>query len=93
MSSAAELTTEPRMLELPPGSGGELIDTSPDPRRLAHYLEEFGQRHPATLQGLSPERLAGVLRDRGIQVTGVREIKPTLEDVFVSRIRAGGALA
>src|SRR5579859_1182042 len=40
---------------------------------------------------LSPERLAGVLRERGIQVTAVREIKPTLEDVFVSRIRAGDA--
>jgi glutamate-ammonia-ligase adenylyltransferase len=57
MSSAAELTTEPHALELPPGSGGELIDTSPDPRRLTHYLEEFGKRHPATLESLSPERL------------------------------------
>jgi glutamate-ammonia-ligase adenylyltransferase len=57
MSSAAELTTEPHALELPPGSGGELINTSPDPRRLTHYLEEFGKRHPATLESLSPERL------------------------------------
>jgi [glutamine synthetase] adenylyltransferase / [glutamine synthetase]-adenylyl-L-tyrosine phosphorylase len=56
MSSAAELTTESRTLELPSGGGGELIDTSPDPRRLAHYLEEFGQRHPATLPSLSPEQ-------------------------------------
>ena len=53
----AKLTTDPRVLELPPGSGGELIETSPDARRLAHYLKEFGERHPATLQSLSPERL------------------------------------
>jgi len=58
MSSAAELTTEPRLLESPPGSGGEVIDTSPDPRRLAHYLEDFGQRHAALFQSLPPERLA-----------------------------------
>jgi [glutamine synthetase] adenylyltransferase / [glutamine synthetase]-adenylyl-L-tyrosine phosphorylase len=57
MSSAVELTTESRTLELPPGGGDELIDTSPDPRRLAHYLAEFGQRHPATLPSLSPKQL------------------------------------
>jgi [glutamine synthetase] adenylyltransferase / [glutamine synthetase]-adenylyl-L-tyrosine phosphorylase len=51
------LTTESRTLELPPGGGDELIDTSPDPRRLAHYLAEFGQRHPATLPSLSPKQL------------------------------------
>jgi [glutamine synthetase] adenylyltransferase / [glutamine synthetase]-adenylyl-L-tyrosine phosphorylase len=51
------LTTEPRVLELPPGSGGELIGTSPDAKRLAHYLKEFGERHPATLQSLPPDRL------------------------------------
>ena len=38
---------------------------------------------------LSSESLAEVLREKGLQVTGVRPIKPTLEDVFVSRIRAG----
>jgi ABC-2 type transport system ATP-binding protein len=37
---------------------------------------------------LSADALATVLRDRGLHVSGVREIKPTLEDVFVSRIRA-----
>jgi ABC-2 type transport system ATP-binding protein len=40
---------------------------------------------------LSPDGLAAILRDKGLQVTAVRQIKPTLEDVFVSRIRAGGA--
>jgi ABC-2 type transport system ATP-binding protein len=40
---------------------------------------------------LAPQSLATVLREKGIrQVTSVRPIKPTLEDVFVSRIRAGG---
>jgi ABC-2 type transport system ATP-binding protein len=42
---------------------------------------------------LSPDALAAVLRDKGLQVTGVRQIKPTLEDVFVSRIRAGGSVS
>ena len=52
------MITEPRALESPPGSGGELIDTSPDVRRLEHYLKEFGERHPAMLQSLSSDRLA-----------------------------------
>jgi ABC-2 type transport system ATP-binding protein len=47
--------------------------------RLLHVLVD---------DGLSAEMLAGVLRAKGISVTGVREIKPSLEDVFVSRIRA-----
>lgn len=58
MPSAAELTIEPRSFASPPPSSDELIETSPDPRRLAHYLEEFGGRHAALLQSLSPERLA-----------------------------------
>jgi ABC-2 type transport system ATP-binding protein len=37
--------------------------------------------------------LTSVLRARGITVLDVRPIKPTLEDVFVSRIRAGQATA
>jgi ABC-2 type transport system ATP-binding protein len=44
--------------------------------------------HVLVDDGLSAEMLAGVLRAKGISVTGVREIKPSLEDVFVSRIRA-----
>ena len=52
------MITDPHVLELPPGSGGELIDTSPDVRRLEHYLKEFGERHPARLQSLSSDRLA-----------------------------------
>jgi ABC-2 type transport system ATP-binding protein len=42
---------------------------------------------------ISPQRLSAVLRERGMHVTEVREIKPSLEDVFVSRIRAGQAHA
>jgi glutamate-ammonia-ligase adenylyltransferase len=52
------LITDPHVLALPPGSGGELIYTSPDARRLEHYLKEFGERHPATLQSLSSDRVA-----------------------------------
>ncbi len=40
---------------------------------------------------LAPDRLASVLRANGLQVSSIRQIKPTLEDVFVSRIRAGGS--
>jgi ABC-2 type transport system ATP-binding protein len=40
---------------------------------------------------LAPDRLASVLRANGLQVSSIRLIKPTLEDVFVSRIRAGGS--
>jgi hypothetical protein len=42
---------------------------------------------------LSAQNLTDVLRARGIHVLDVRPIKPSLEDVFVSRIRAGQAAA
>ncbi|MCA1644580.1 MAG: ABC transporter ATP-binding protein [Chloroflexi bacterium] len=38
---------------------------------------------------LASEDLVARLRERGLKVTGVRPIKPSLEDVFVSRIRGG----
>jgi ABC-2 type transport system ATP-binding protein len=40
---------------------------------------------------LSADQLTAVLQAKGVRVAGVRQIKPTLEDVFVSRIRAGQA--
>jgi hypothetical protein len=43
------------------------------------------------VEGLSVEALAAALRVRSVQVHSIRPIKPSLEDVFVSRIRAGQA--
>jgi ABC-2 type transport system ATP-binding protein len=41
--------------------------------------------------GVSREVLADHLRAAGLHVQGIRPIRPTLEDVFVSRIRSAGA--
>jgi ABC-2 type transport system ATP-binding protein len=49
--------------------------------------------HVLVDDAVAPDTLAGLLRDNGLQVTAIRPIKPTLEDVFVSRIRAGSPLA
>lgn len=47
----------------------------------------YGTLLHVLVDGLPPDQLARVLRERGIAVAGVRPIKPSLEDVFVSRIR------
>jgi ABC-2 type transport system ATP-binding protein len=66
----------------------ELLPGVPGVREVTLYGTLL---HVLVADTLSAESLAGVLRDKGLQVTGIRQIKPTLEDVFVSRIRAGGA--
>jgi ABC-2 type transport system ATP-binding protein len=43
--------------------------------------------HVLVDDGMSPEELTDALRHRGIAVSSLRTIKPSLEDVFVSRIR------
>jgi ABC-2 type transport system ATP-binding protein len=43
--------------------------------------------HVLVDDGLSPVLVSDALRTRGINVASVRPIKPSLEDVFVSRIR------
>lgn len=43
--------------------------------------------HVLVDQDLSADALTAVLQKKGIAVTSVREIRPSLEDVFVSRIR------
>ena len=45
--------------------------------------------HVLVDRSLTPETFRAELLARGIGVTDVRRIKPSLEDVFVSRIRAG----
>jgi hypothetical protein len=58
-------------------------------------VDTFGQRLHATLPAASPERaqeladrLAADLREGGIDVYSSRPSTPSLEDVFISRIRA-----
>jgi ABC-2 type transport system ATP-binding protein len=72
----------------PPVDALELLPTVPGVREVTLYGTLL---HVLVGDDLSPESLATVLRDKGLQVTSVRQIKPTLEDVFVSRIRAGSS--
>ncbi|MGE5126289.1 MAG: ABC transporter ATP-binding protein, partial [Betaproteobacteria bacterium] len=61
-------------------------------------VEVFGERLHATLPGaaaeageVEAERLAAALRAQGVEVRSARPTTPTLEDVFIGRIRSGGA--
>ena len=47
--------------------------------------------HVLVDDGFDIESLKSVLDSRGVRVLGVREIKPSLEDVFVSRIRSSSS--
>jgi len=84
------------------GLSGTLLEVDCEPPVAAlDLLPGVGGVREVTLYGtllhvlvddaVTPEALASALRDRGVKVTSVRQIKPTLEDVFVSRIRAGAA--
>jgi len=60
-----------------------------------HEVESFGERLHATLPsapsheaGAEADRLAASLRDAGISVSSCRPTTPSLEDVFIARIRS-----
>jgi ABC-2 type transport system ATP-binding protein len=72
----------------PPVEALELLPTMPGVREVTLYGTLL---HVLVDDDLSPDRLTGLLRAHGLVVSSVRQIKPTLEDVFVSRIRAGQA--
>jgi ABC-2 type transport system ATP-binding protein len=78
-----EVECEPAVaaLELLPGIPG------------VHEVTLYGTLLHVLVDGISAEQLTATLRQRGLTVTSVRAIKPSLEDVFVSRIRAGRAAA
>jgi len=78
-----EVECEPAVaaLELLPGIPG------------VHEVTLYGTLLHVLVDGISAEQLMATLRQRGLTVTSVRVIKPSLEDVFVSRIRAGRAEA
>jgi len=70
----------------------ELLKARPD----VSDVEAFGERLHATLPGVPPgeagpwsERLASELRAAGIEVEQARAVTPSLEDIFIARIRAG----
>jgi ABC-2 type transport system ATP-binding protein len=64
----------------------ELLPSVPGVSEVALYGSLL---HVVVDDGLTSDGLAAMLRLKGLHVTGVREIKPSLEDVVVSRIRSG----
>jgi len=62
-------------------------------------VESFGERLHATLAGpasaalQAADRIAGELRAAGLLVQAVRAIEPSLEDIFIARIRGEAAPA
>ncbi|MEZ4585486.1 MAG: ABC transporter ATP-binding protein [Gemmatimonadales bacterium] len=75
-----------------------------DPSRAAEALQAsavvldagmYGRLIHAAVRGIDEARttLPGFLAERGVAVTGMREIEPSLEDVFVSLVRAEGGAA
>ena len=85
------------------GLSGTLLEVACDaPLDALDLLPRLDGVREATLYGtllhvlvgdLTPDGLTAALRQAGLQVQGVRPIAPTLEDVFVSRIRAQQAAA
>jgi ABC-2 type transport system ATP-binding protein len=85
------------------GLSGTLLEVEADPAVVAlevapqiegvREVTLYGTQLHILVEGLSEANLAAALRGRGLSVSSVREIKPSLEDVFVSRIRAGQASA
>jgi len=65
-------------------------------RRLvaAERVQLFGDRlHVRLADGGGIEPLTSALRTAGLDVSGVRRIVPTLEDVFIEKLAADGAVA
>ena len=93
---AAGQGTEQVLIELiaaPKQRAAELLAARAD----VAEVEAFGERLHATLRGVSPtaagaagaacERLAADLAAGGVEVHAARPITPSLEDIFIARIR------
>jgi ABC-2 type transport system ATP-binding protein len=81
------------VLARPRRAAQELLSARPE----VTDLQTFGERLHATLGNTSKpeaaaaaERLADALRQAGIEVEAVRPTLPSLEDIFIARIRAQG---
>jgi ABC-2 type transport system ATP-binding protein len=84
------------VLATPKRRAAELLQGRPD----VSDVEAFGERLHATLAGVSSaeaeeasRRLADDLAAAGVRVEAARAIEPSLEDIFISRMRAGEAEA
>jgi len=60
-------------------------------------IEAFGERLHVTLRGVDPgaahdasSRIAADLAAAGIEVQAARPVAPSLEDIFIAKLRAGG---
>lgn len=67
----------------------ELLERSPAVRRAAVFGEQVHALLASQARDWPP--LAAALADAGIAVEDVHEIEPSLEDVFIDRVRAGAA--
>jgi len=87
-----------RPAALQAASVGQIVEVvASPPRRALRLLREqlgdervqlFGDRlHVRTEHGSDPEAIGAVLAAGGIQVTHSRRITPTLEDVFIEKLR------
>jgi ABC-2 type transport system ATP-binding protein len=74
-----EVQAEPAVLAL------DLLPKMPGVREVTLY----GTLLHVLVDGGSADQLGAEMREMGLRVLSIREIKPSLEDVFVSRIRAG----
>jgi ABC-2 type transport system ATP-binding protein len=70
----------------PPVDALAFLSTVPGVREVTLYGTLL---HVLVDDSTSTDQLASALRKHGLLVSGVRRIKPSLEDVFVSRIREG----
>jgi ABC-2 type transport system ATP-binding protein len=72
----------------PPVDALAFLPTVPGVREVTLYGTLL---HVLVDDSTSTDQLASALREHGLLVSGVRRIKPSLEDVFVSRIREGSS--
>jgi ABC-2 type transport system ATP-binding protein len=78
------------VLARPRRKAAELLAARPD----VADVQAFGERLHVTLRDLAPSagaeasaRLAGALRQAGLEIEFTRAIAPSLEDVFIARMR------
>jgi ABC-2 type transport system ATP-binding protein len=81
------------VLARPKRQAADLLQQRPD----VASVESFGERLHVTLQGVeaagadaAAHRIAADLQAQGVEVEVARSVLPSLEDIFIARIQAGG---